>query len=552
MAILSREVNILGLRGKEWVALLVIMIAYFMLSSQYIESIDDTMYSYVHTDISDKRYDWSNPVDNLPEAITSQLVDYKNWNGRFFSHTLVQLFCGLKLGSTLVPFLSSIFLGIILICVQLLTLYTTRKHIGYLPIILAIAILIPNPGGTWLGNISFQVNYLWTSAITLICLYTILECGSGYIQPRLQKITLPFLFLIAGAMHEGFSIPLSAFFLLWLIYKRGKTTKSIIFYIILYWIGTLLVITAPANFVRLDKVTGDSSYLSELISRTITIVRDSWLITIILILSAYLVLRKKEQSYLRYAPYFIIAAVALLFDMFVAFVGEHQLIPIFLMEIVIINSLYAQQYDKLKTPIKKYGTAACIIAMWGAYGAVFHYRQQWDKEWDELHSKIYQTSDKVVEAEDLYSLKHIPYILRSYTQADNALRHVTDNSFFVKLSSVIATDGKEPNKISSILPATRQYIIEAVKNSEPVASGIYPLNDFLIIESKEQDSLCTIEYSYYPTPIGQLLYNLNLKQPVIERQDETTAHSFINAGKRYSIIYLNSKTLKTIKRSDNR
>lgn len=537
--------------SKDLIVYLLIGIVYYALISQYVGAVDDVMYSYMHTIIGDKlHYDWGHPIKSLSDAIYSQSCDYKLWNGRVVNHTIIQLLCGNDWGKPVFFLLSSIFYVLLILGIQHITLISTKRKINILPIIALTILLTPSIGTTYLGNISFVVNYLWTSTVTVWVLYYFFRLSKENVNRDTRVIpfiALPILFLCGGIMHEGFSIPISAFFLLYCIKHFKDIRRNLLILILIYWLTSLIVITAPANFIRLNKCNGDAETLNllmQLLGHIKAIFYETHQAIILLLMGISLTLLHKKRiiNIAEYIPFIIILIIALAFDIGVAYVGEHQLIPICLMEIIIFSIILS------KLNIQQYVHYAVCGATVIFIGTTLYYRILWANEWNKMHEDIASENKDNYEATKLYNLRNsTPKIIMPFTQANNALRHIMDEDFFVRLSAIMATNGKNTEKIKTILPAPKAEILNIANNTTEVSPGIYTNGKYLVLKvHKNNDKAIRVKYQYNQSLAGRLLYNYGLRQPVIESIEPAPCHSFEDSDYIYYIVFIEHESLKNV------
>lgn len=125
-----------------------------------------------------------------------------------------------------------------------------KSHSPFSYLFILLMIVCP----PWYDNIfviSYNVNYLYSAALTLTAIYYILypEEGGGYYK----KGVILIIALLAGSFHEGFSITLLPGILLYLILMRKSISRFSIFVTVALSLGALFIITAPGLWYRLGR-----------------------------------------------------------------------------------------------------------------------------------------------------------------------------------------------------------------------------------------------------------------------------------------------------------
>lgn len=231
--------------------ILFVGVAFYMMNSYEPLRCDDLIYQYYwlneRTIELQEPVDLSNRIDDFLEAFNSQKNHYVVMNGRFVVHFIVSCFCGF-LGRPLFSVLNAIIYVLFFVgCVKLLNFNSIANSTT------AIAII-------WLGlpiqyilwySVAFAVNYLWVSTAFIyffILLKSILKFDSC---KSLYSFVGLFLFgLVFGAMHEGFSLPLSCAIFCFIVINRNMVNRKLLFLALGLWIGTAFVVLAPGTIGR--------------------------------------------------------------------------------------------------------------------------------------------------------------------------------------------------------------------------------------------------------------------------------------------------------------
>lgn len=207
---------------------------------------DDLAYRFYYDTNSALVRPTSEPITSFWQIFPSMWHHYCSVNGRFTSHILIQLFCGL-LGKPVFNIANSfIFILFIYYFIKLVS-YNNKSL--FLSILLAsIVFLLPFPGQTmlWLAG---SINYFWTATFSLIIIFYIINSRDKTANPWL--LFLLFIWgIFVGWMNESISIGVSGGMFVYLILKWKKLGKSKVALILGYLLGTALIIFSPGTFAR--------------------------------------------------------------------------------------------------------------------------------------------------------------------------------------------------------------------------------------------------------------------------------------------------------------
>ena len=169
-------------------------------------------------------------------------------NGRFTSHIIVQMFCGL-LGKNIFNIVNTI------ICMWQLHLIISLSSKSKSVVLLSVAIaafflFLPVPGEDMLW-VAGAINYLWPTTFALAILkYISSDGGLKYNKPY-QALAF-IIGVIVGWMQESVSIGVSGGLFIWFLLNREKFTGINQWLTIGLWLGTLLIIVSPGTFNRIE------------------------------------------------------------------------------------------------------------------------------------------------------------------------------------------------------------------------------------------------------------------------------------------------------------
>jgi hypothetical protein len=189
-------------------------------------------------------------VSNVSSFIEAMNGHYHNLNGRLLVNGLAILF--LK-NSDKIWFdtANTIVFGLFQILIYSV-IGIKRKDItitSYLALLTMCWFLLPGPNHTllWLDG---SFNYLWASTLVLVFLYVHQRIMQ---KEQINGIWMPLLFLLgffSGGTHEVISLGVSGALFFYYIANLNKFRGGVIPLILGFFLGTLFVVLAPGNLVR--------------------------------------------------------------------------------------------------------------------------------------------------------------------------------------------------------------------------------------------------------------------------------------------------------------
>ncbi len=220
------------------IAVVALISFFYCATSSYPLLSDDWTYRFIFTQ--------NRLVENLSDIITSQVIHYHKWGGRFVAHSLVQFF--LLIDKIWFDIANTVcYAG----CCALIARVASKSNFlrNWFLVLASLWVIMPTPSSTmfWLTG---SFNYLWPSCLTAVFLFLIL---SEKKQCQLAAIVIG---LIAGNGHESIAVGASWALILYAIATRKK---SLIFYVAIgsYVVGMLLNVIAPGNFARVAAIGAD-------------------------------------------------------------------------------------------------------------------------------------------------------------------------------------------------------------------------------------------------------------------------------------------------------
>lgn len=197
-------------------------------------------------------------VSDFSDAFYSQVNHYKVMNGRFLIHFIIQCFCGF-LGKSMFDVVNTVvYVFFLFLCVRFIGVKTQLQTILALSL---LWLLLPIQH-IFYYSISFAVNYLWTSLALILFLLVFrfqLSVSNDVKSSSLKKSCFLIFSIFVGALHEGYSLPLSCALFLYVIVYRKKLNRTTLFMICGIWIGTVIHILSPGTLQRgTSSLSGES------------------------------------------------------------------------------------------------------------------------------------------------------------------------------------------------------------------------------------------------------------------------------------------------------
>lgn len=492
---------------------------------------DDYIYAFIKGD--------KTPVLSLSDAIKSQIYDYFHANGRFIIHVIVQYFCGV-LGSSFFIICNSIMFTLLCLNFTYLLKNEFKSFVNSnVTLLFVILIMLFGVCRIYLDNISCSVNYLWTSTSILLFFIFWEKELNGTEKRTFYYIALSFISIIIGSLQESFSFGVSGALLIYYILKRKKLKKGSIVLIISFIVGTLMNVLAPSNFIRLEDSGGIKNDINSLVSRFFSCFYNSeGLLILLIFLIVFYVKNKKECVHFISNNIIIILSIVfnILFIIFIAYNGTHQLTCIELFSIILIIKLI---YICCINFIIKYNKCIfifCLSILLILYIPIFYCRRDVCIGHKELIKNAYNSKDGCVVAKKYYNscLIYNNWFYKNFTR-----REIYRNYCKSGLSAII-TNGANWKFIKTIIPDEKKYIIESCKNKNIIGKYIYKNNNapyyIIKIPINENMDKFNIKVAYTPALIDRiknfsnhiLMYNIINKQNI---------DNFDFEDARYYIIY---------------
>ncbi len=282
-----------------------------------------------------------------------EIYDYYHANGRFFSHSLVQLFAGI-LGKELFNILNPI-----------MTLFM----IGFLPIMTKKEETEANGSNRWQGFLLFVVsfflvwfvlpdqyitmfmiagssNYIWAAVLNLLFVYVFTQqLTKEYVLKGWQWACVIMLSFFAGAWMEMYSIALAPALFLYLLLHRKNVNKPSVIAFVCYAVGTAFVVFAQGNFERHGQaVSGHPSLVTWMVTQLELAIRFKliwvWLLSLVLLIMELVMKKSTIKSFFEETMIWLIGIAVSYAFLFVSGVASYRSQwAIYLFNFIILFSL---------------------------------------------------------------------------------------------------------------------------------------------------------------------------------------------------------------------
>lgn len=261
---------------------------------------DDLAYHYYYDENSAVERPTSEPISSFWQIFPSMWNHYNAVNGRFTSHFIIQLFCGI-LGKQIFNYLNTIVFLLLIDLIVVLS-YGKRRLLPLAIVVTSVLFLLPFPGQTMLW-LTGSVNYMWSAAFSLIVLKIVL----GKIYNGKLLCLVSFLFCVfAGWMNESITFGIGGGLIVYAFLNHNRFKGIIRWTIIGYLIGCLMLLLSPGTLNRassgeinteLDILQMFSSRIlsSVFIFKSLPIIAIAWLIVVLACFKRFKVLFRDQS-----------------------------------------------------------------------------------------------------------------------------------------------------------------------------------------------------------------------------------------------------------------
>jgi len=297
-----------------FVTLLATMGAWFYLLNSSTPLIgDDMAYCYYYDENSLVERPTSTPISSITQVLPSMWNHYCSVNGRFTSHLVVQIFCGLAGKTRFNVFNTLVFMLFLFVTVRTITKSLSALLLALTFLFVLYGISFPGQTMFWLSG---SINYLWSITLSLIILNYITSYKKN--STNLIGSTLMLLGgLFVGWMNESISAGFAGGLFFYFLLNREKFTGYARMLYIGYALGTALIIFSPGTFARATtsgELAVQTSVIQMITMRFVVLFQMMFKLPIILLAVLGLIYcAYKEFRYLKSMPFIYIAIVEISF-----------------------------------------------------------------------------------------------------------------------------------------------------------------------------------------------------------------------------------------------
>lgn len=447
---------------KQYLFWLIVAVIYYLLVRENMFVCDDFRYAFVQgTNV---------PVNSLEDAVRSQIHAYVYENGRFLVHTIVQYFAGVLGIECLRVANVFFFVGVCYFFNKLLSLRNKKEGIITVEI-LVLLLAIPVFGCTYLGNIAMSVNYLWTSALTLLFIYVV-ETLKHRKSPRTMLLIL-FLSLIVGAWQESFSIGMSVALFVYLVTNKKDVSGKTLAVVAAYWVGACLVILAPSNFIREASWNHDNTnQIIRLVQGIGSVVVYARFFDVMMLLMIYLLFTDihKFRALVKKDVIFITASVVnALFVACVAFTGPHQLVSVELFSTIVILHWLYNNFSLCSCHVRN----AIVIVSMGILTAliipIYIYRVEVNRAYYAMIYRATAATDGCLIGGEYDRISYSPrnWFVRNYTTTER------NQNCPMNTLSMWLTNGTNNELLKTRIPLSKKELVGICSNINKMSENVY-------------------------------------------------------------------------------
>ncbi len=516
----------------------IVYIASYFLMQYNLFIGEDCLYAYI--------YGTTEPIKSISDIIISQYRHYQELNGRFLVHVIVQLFCGLW-GIEIFRIINSLFFTLLCGLITRFVFNSWKTSIlNYIITTLLIFFTIPAIKLTILGNISFSVNYLWTAVFNLLLILLIKTKFLNKNTTKFQNILLLFICALCGSLQESFSIPILGATILYITInvitkKRNQSiNQSINWAIVGYSIGTILLIIAPGNFIRLSSKGASSDIIGTIISRFLIIFSENIIFSIFIIIHLLLFIiyrRKLIQFISKYLILYLAFFINISFALFIAYIDTHQLF--FSGIIIILLTLFVIKKIEI-TKCTKVLTTTIIVLFIPIYIHIYNIKKDSYKVCYDFINRINIENNGNIPGDEFIKYYNN---LNSFENRYST-HYSTTMGHYLSLLKTGRTD-----MYKNMIPCKIDKLIDIINKEEEVSKNIWFLEDYYCYVIRINESITDNEiniYAQYPitSPLSLLKRKLkNQETFIIEPIHPNFIKNKINySGYNYIFYYINPST----------
>lgn len=494
---------------KDFLYFLIIGVLFYILNQYSIFAEDDYFYTFIGGfDGQDGAYV---PVSSWKDAFFSQIYAYFHQNGRFIIHCIIQYICGTSSFITFRIINTIIFVGTYAGIIYMLKAQGIKYKSINIVTIFFLFLLLPHFGRTCLGNVSFTINYLWTSFFTIwfLNLYLHLKFQAN---PPLATVCYCLYAFFCGSLQESFSIGIAGALFLYHIKEVKRLNPSLRYLLISFAVGACIGVLSPANFNRFEGDSMQAIYTGVLkyIRNFSYVLIDSKALLILLGSSIFIVYKEKKKFITEFIrPNFILIVsiiINLVFITFITYNGIHQTMCINLFSIILLIQLtYIYILKNIDSKIEKRISISLSLLLLLLYIPIIRLRITAYQGYSAFLQSAKDSHNHIAystQYEEIRNKYYKNYLYQNYTQTI-----LLDNSFHKQGLSLILSKGNNKEQIQHIYPSSPKVILqECNQQNLTKEKNIFYSHQYGLFIVKINNRVSPI--SFYAESSGSFLGNL--------------------------------------------
>lgn len=477
-------------------------------------------------------------VNSLMDAIKFQTHDYMTHNGRFIVHTLTAYFCG-KLGVEWFRIINSfIFVFLVYGVLSLIRSEFGKRSVDKYIIAFILFMFLPCPGMILFGSIAMCINYLWTAcAITYFIILFKSARNKGNIgNSKIVNVAYLLIALLIGSLQESFSLGISAALFFYYCFNLKNLRGAVLWMVIGFWLGTLIVTFAPGNFVRLGQVNNVEGgfSISKVISHFSEVIFNAKLFVILCFLILVLLIKNRVE-FVKFITDNVLYFLTILFCVLVSLVifsGERQVTCIELFSLILIIKLLFKYCSNFIEANYKLINSVFIILFFLFYVPIYNNRAYAYDILESLYKK--PVVDKTIVFPEYWD--HIRKLNSTYWGSHFTQKLDFSEKWMYPAFSNYLSEGKNSELVTAILSVSKDDIVKNfIKRN---VNGCYHNTQykFFVIRTPKESPIISFKECYKPfTFLGKM------KSLILNKKDgncrNTEVSSFFDEGAfRYYIL----------------
>lgn len=527
------KMNNVKIARRDLIFFIIVFIAFYLLDRFSPFIADDYAYRFFYDEAIGKL----KVVSSLKDAIIFQAHDYMTHNGRFIVHTLTAYFCG-KLGVEWFRIINSlIFVLLVYGVLKLIRSEFGRRNVDKYIIAFVLFLLMPCPGMIWLGSIAMCINYLWTACAIIyfmILFKTIVSNKKNY--DTITNILVFFVGFFVGSLQESFSLGISAALFFYYCFHIKEFKGSVLYIVVGFWLGTLIVTFAPGNFVRLGEVNDSEGGFtaSKLLSHFSQLIFNAKLF-VILCFSLLALLIKSKSDFIQFVLQNRVYVLTIFFCGMVSLVifsGERQITCIELFSLIlIIKLLYIYCFSFIKHR-SRWINSLCIILFCVVYVPIYNNRAFAYDTLEALYKK--PVVDQTIVFPEYWD--HIRKLNGSYLGSRFTQRLDFSERWMYPSFSNYLSNGENAQLVTAILSENKEKIVENYEKYN--VDDCYYSNQYKYFVARDSidTTVSSFKEYYMPSTILGKIKRLILNHDKINTRETQISSYFDNNSFRYYLL----------------